>query len=341
MLRDEVGGQTQGAVVPLVGEFRSGAHRGRFNPKDGQLYVSGMAGWGSYTPDDGCFHRVRWTGTPVQRPRSFHIHENGVLLKYTQPVDGEVLMKSSNHFAQVWNYRYGPGYGSPELSTRHPGVVGHDHLDIAAVHKIDERTVFVEIPDLQPVSQLHLFLQVDDGRPQEMFATVHRLDKPYTALPDYVSPPKVISAHPLAVDVASLKKSEPNPWCARLPGARSIRIEAGPNLTFSPRTVKVRAGESLAITFRNPDAAPHNWVLIKPNTLVRVGDLANKLIADPEAVFRQYVPKTDDVLAYTDIVEPKREFTVFVRAPDKPGNYPFLCTFPGHWMVMNGQLVVE
>ena len=43
VLRDEVGGQAQGAVVPLAGDFASGVHRGRFNPADGQLYVSGMA----------------------------------------------------------------------------------------------------------------------------------------------------------------------------------------------------------------------------------------------------------------------------------------------------------
>src|SRR5262249_8402569 len=41
LLRDEVDGQPQGAVVPLPGEFLSGVHRGRFNPRDGQLYVSG------------------------------------------------------------------------------------------------------------------------------------------------------------------------------------------------------------------------------------------------------------------------------------------------------------
>ncbi len=341
VLRDDVDGQVQGAVVPLVGEFRSGAHRGRFNPKDGQLYVSGMAGWGSYTPDDGCFHRVRYTGKPVQLARSIHIHENGVLLKFAQPVDREIIAKQSNHFAQVWNYRYGPGYGSPELSTHHPGVVGHDHLGIAAVHRIDSHTVFVELPDLQPVSQLHLFLQVDSGRPQELFVTVHRLDKPYSNLPGYHLTPKVLGAHPMAVDVASLRKSEPNPWRKKIAGARPVRFDAGQNLTFSPRLVTVRAGEPLAITFGNPDVVPHNWVLVKPASLARVGDLANKLIADPEAVLRHYVPKSDDVLAYTDIVASKQEFTIFVRAPEKPGRYPFLCTFPGHWMVMNGQLVVE
>ncbi|MGN6544797.1 MAG: DUF6797 domain-containing protein, partial [Aureliella sp.] len=45
LLRDEVDSQLQGAVVPLPGQFASGVHRGRFSPADGQLYVSGMAGW--------------------------------------------------------------------------------------------------------------------------------------------------------------------------------------------------------------------------------------------------------------------------------------------------------
>lgn len=341
VLRDEVAGQPQGAVVPLVGEFRSGAHRGRFNPRDGQLYVSGMAGWGSYTPDDGCFHRVRYTGEPVQLPRSFHVHENGVLVRFTRPVDRKLIADVRNDFAQVWNYRYGQGYGSPELSTRHPGVAGHDALEIAGVHVIDDATIFVELPELQPVNQLHLYLRVDQARPQELFVTVHRLDKPFTDFPGYRSSEKVIAAHPMAVDLASLKRSEPNPWRARIKDARPIRIEAGANLSFSPRSIRASAGEPLALTFANPDVVPHNWVLVRSGALARVGDLANKVIVDSEAVLRHYVPKSDDVIAYTDIVAPQAQFTIFFRAPNRPGRYPFLCTFPGHWMVMNGELVVE
>jgi hypothetical protein len=112
MLTEEVAGQPQAAVVPLPGDFRSGAHRGRFNPKDGQLYVSGMGGWGSYTPDDGCFQRVRYTGGPVQLPCEFHARQNGVLVTFTRPVNRSVAGQAKNHFAQVWNYRYSPGYGS-------------------------------------------------------------------------------------------------------------------------------------------------------------------------------------------------------------------------------------
>jgi azurin len=93
--------------------------------------------------------------------------------------------------------------------------------------------------------------------------------------------------------------------------------------------------------FRNPDVVPHNVVVLKPGTLEKVGQLANRLISAPDAVVRQYVPESVDVLYYTDIVPPGGEFAIFVTAPAEPGEYPYLCSFPGHWMVMNGVLQVD
>lgn len=340
LLKDEVAGQAQGAIVPLIGDFKSGGHRGRFSPVDGQLYVTGMNGWGSYASQDGCLQRVRYTGAPVQLPHAFHVHENGVKITFTQPNDAKLAGDVSRHFAQVWNYRYGPGYGSPELSPSHPGVVGHDLLDIAAVHLLDERTVFVEMPDLQPVNILHLSLVLGEGRPQEMFITVHKLDAPFTKLPNYQPLTKTIAAHPLLVDLAMLGKTIPNPWRKELADATPLEITTGLNLTFAPRELKVKAGQPVKLTFINPDAVPHNWVLIQPGKLLEVGDLTNKMVADPAAVLRHYVPKSDDVLAYTDIVPAGQRLTIYFQAPTKPGRYPYLCTFPGHWMVMNGELVV-
>jgi len=86
---------------------------------------------------------------------------------------------------------------------------------------------------------------------------------------------------------------------------------------------------------------PHNWAIVRPGTLAAVGDLTNRLIADPDAVSRHYVPDSPDVLAYTDIVPPGDEFAITIRVPSEPGRYPYLCTFPGHWPVMNGEMIVE
>ncbi|MFO1065723.1 MAG: TIM barrel protein [Pirellulales bacterium] len=342
LLKDEVAGQLQGAVVPMPGEFRSGTHRARFNKHDGQLYVSGMAGWGNYSPDDGCFQRVRYTGEPVQMPIAFHTHENGVTLKFTQPIDESVAREPSRYFAQAWNYRYSGGYGSPEFSTRHIDLRGHDILAVTAVHRMgDGRELFLEIPDIQPVNQLHLLVETSPGESREIFMTVHGLDKPRTDIPGYKPQSKTIAAHPMAVDLARATRTKRNPYEKALPGAREIELETGSNLTFKTRRLTAKPGEPLKLTLINPDVVPHNWALAKPGTLEKVGDAANKLISDPEAVARQYIPEGSDVLTYTDVVPPHSRFVIYFKAPDKPGRYPFLCTFPGHWMVMNGELVIE
>jgi putative heme-binding domain-containing protein len=343
VLRDEVDGQPQGAVVPLPGEFLSGSHRGRFHPLDGQLYVTGMGGWGTYTPADGCFQRIRFTGGPVRLPLAWRAHENGVWLRFAEPLDPARAERASEQFAQCWNYRYGPGYGSPEFAPSHPDLPGHDRLAIRSAHRLDDgRSLFLEIPDLQPVNQLHLHLKLDDGEPIDLFATVHKLAEPFTALPGFAPVSKVVAAHPIRADLAALKlKPVPNPHLQAIPQARSITIETGPNLSFATRTFRVRAGEPIRFTLINTDVVPHNWALIRPGTLATVGDLVNRIIAEPDAAVRQYIPRGDHVLAYTDIVEPQRQFTIHFQAPAQPGRYPYLCTFPGHWMVMNGEMIVD
>lgn len=342
VLRDEVDGQLQGAVVPLAGDFSSGVHRGRFSPRDGQLYVSGMNGWGSYATQDGCFQRVRYTGDSVQLPVGFHVHENGVAVTFAEPIDRKVAEMSESHFAQCWNYRYSAAYGSAEYSPSHPGAPGHDPLTVASAHvSPDGRTLFLELPDLQPVSQLHLRLHVDEDEGHDLFATVHRLDRPFEDFPGYRPVSKTIAAHPLLSDLAMQTQQVPNPWRDPIEGARRIEIATAENLTYATRTLHVRRGEAIELTLRNPDVVPHNWALIRPGSLAAVGELANRLISDPEAVARHYIPESDNVLVYTDVVPPGEAFTVYFHAPDQPGRYPYLCTFPGHWMVMNGVMVVE
>ena len=197
------------------------------------------------------------------------------------------------------------------------------------------------MPDLQPVRQLNLLLDVDDGRPQELFVTVNKLEKPFTEFKGYQPVAKTVAAHPLAVDMALLGRTIPNRWQEAKPDSVPLSIAAGKNLTFSTRTLTAKRGQKLQLTFDNPDVVPHNWVLVKPGSLQSVGAQANRFVADPEAVLRQYVPPTKDVLVYTDIVPPGKQFTIYFRAPRQPGRYPYLCTFPGHWMVMNGELIVE
>jgi len=342
VLRDRVDGQPQGAIVPMPGDFLSGVHRARFNPKDGQLYLSGMGGWGTYTRDDGCFQRVRYTGDPVQIPVGFHSHQNGVRIEFSRPVDRSIAENLREQFAQSWNYRYASSYGSPEMSARHPGVAGHDPVAIRAAHVLDDgKSIFLEMPDLQPVNTLHLRLKVDENEARDLFATVHKLAAPFTKIPGYKPEPKTIAAHPILRDLSASKAAVPNRWKSPIPGARQVTIEAGKNLTFSPSSFVVKAGEPIRLTFKNPDVVPHNWALARPGRLPMVGDLANKLVAEPDAASQHYIPKTDDVILYADVVDPGNSFSIWFKAPTTKGKYPYLCTFPGHWMVMNGVMTVE
>lgn len=352
ILIDQVDGQLQGGVVPIAGDFLSSVHRGRFCKSDGNFYVSGMQGWGAYTVEKGCFQRVRFTGDRFQHPTSFHTHRNGVVVQFAQALDTPLATDLVSHFAQAWNYRYSGAYGSSEFSPAHPGVAGHDPWPITRVVQVDHRTLFLEIPDIQPVSQLHLRMHVNhsdsmlstspSGTGHDLIITVHKLDGDFTGFSQYHPVDKSIAAHPLLADLAKANKTHNNPWLKPLDDQEyQLNIAAGKNLTYQQSELTVSAGTSVALTFHNPDVVPHNWVLVKPNKLTEVGELANLMISNPEGYAKHYVPDSELILVYTDIVNPGSQQTIHFRAPLEPGRYPYLCTFPGHWAVMNGILIIK
>ena len=105
---------------------------------------------------------------------------------------------------------------------------------------------------------------------------------------------------------------------------------------------EVNAGQPVKLEFINPDATPHNLVIVKPGTGDAVGLAATRMAADPElAKSGQYIPKTDAVLFHTKMVPPIAGETLRFLAPKTPGAYPYICTFPGHWTIMKGVMVVK
>lgn len=332
VMRQNVKGRWQAAAVKISGNFDSGPQCARFNPNDGHLYVTGLQGWGTYTPKDGCFHRVRFTGGGQPVPVGFEARDNGVIIRFNQPVKDA---DAATCFAQCWNYKYGPQYGSPEYSVKYADTPGHDPLEVRSVQKLDGgKTLFLEIPQILTASQIHL--RVSTGH--DIFLTAHALDEPFTDFPGYTKIAK--TNHAAQIGLEAPKPSKPNPW-AKGEGGREIVVEAALGLQFVQKQLTAKTGEKLTIVFKNPDVVPHNWLLAKPGSLQRLGDKCNLMITDPHGLARHYVPDSDDVLAYTDMVNPQGEFTIHLTAPNEPGEYPYLCTFPGHWMVMNGALKVE
>ena len=332
MMRQQVKGLWQAAAVKISGNFDSGPQCARFNPNDGHLYVNGMTGWGSYTPKDGCFQRVRFTGGDKPVPVGFEARDNGVLLRFNQPVKD---VNAATCFAQCWNYKYGPQYGSPEYSVKYADTPGHDALEVRSVQKLDGgKTLFLEIPQIVTASQIHL--RVSTGH--DIFLTAHALAEPFTDFPSYTKIAK--TNHAAQIGLEAPKPAKPNPWAKGEPG-REIVVEAALGLQYVQKQLKAKASEKLTIVFKNPDVVPHNWLLAKPGSLQRLGEKCNLMITDPQGMAKHYVPDSEDVIAYTDMTNPKGDFTIHITAPKEKGDYPYLCTFPGHWMVMNGVMKVE
>ena len=192
VLRDKPTGakRFQGAVIPMEGNFISGLRYGEASPVDGQVYVVGHDGWGTYAVSDGCLQRIRYTGKPAHYPMSFRVHQNGVKLTFDEPLDAGSVQDIQNLFAQQWNYKYSNAYGSPEFSVKSPDQEGHDILTVKSAHLLDGgKTLFVEIPDIDPAMTVHVYgsLKSASLQPVELniFMTALHLDKPFTAFPGY------------------------------------------------------------------------------------------------------------------------------------------------------------
>ncbi len=120
-----------------------------------------------------------------------------------------------------------------------------------------------------------------------------------------------------------------------------IRISAVPNqLAFFPSEFRLKAGSKVRMSFQNPDVQIHNMVIVRPGSEQEVGLLADQMAQDPDAMQKAFVPDSDKVIWSTPLVNGKGQVEVELIAPEQPGHYPFLCTFPGHWRVMKGVMVV-
>lgn len=102
----------------------------------------------------------------------------------------------------------------------------------------------------------------------------------------------------------------------------------------------VEAGRPVQILLKNEDLMPHNLVVTLPDALQEVAELGTKLGPNPGFENKPYVPKSEKVLFATGMVQARQQERLTFTAPEKPGEYPYVCTFPRHWMRMYGVMVV-
>ena len=121
-----------------------------------------------------------------------------------------------------------------------------------------------------------------------------------------------------------------------------IRITATPNLRFAPDEFTVKVGSAVELTLFNPDNLYHNLAIIEGDQLERIGLAADMMAADPDGLKKHYVPDDPAVLHFTPqlTIGSARTHKLQFYAPEKPGNYPYICTYPGHWRAMKGVMKV-
>ena len=187
VLKEEVQGVMQGGVVKFPLKFDSGIMRGRFNLRDGQLYVAGMKGWQTSAVRDGALYRVRYTGKPVRAVRALHVTRQGLDLTFTTPVDPASAMDLQNYNLQQWNYKWSKDYGSDLYSVADPtkviGKKGELRGDPVTVHSVrvspDKLSVSLVIPGVRPVMQMMIKfnLKTAEGEPLsfEIYNTINRV----------------------------------------------------------------------------------------------------------------------------------------------------------------------
>lgn len=113
----------------------------------------------------------------------------------------------------------------------------------------------------------------------------------------------------------------------------------GETVYFAQTRFRVKAGEDVRVILQNTATDPHmahNVVFVtNEEALNRIG-LAALLVPQ-----RAYIPEDADILFHTPLAQPGETVEVTFTAPSRPGLYPYVCTVPGHHVLMRGVMRVE
>ena len=167
----------QGGVARFNVNFDSGIMRARFNPQDGQLYVTGLRGWQTTATHNGCLQRVRYTGHPADMPLGLKVTRQGVQIDFSDELDPKFVADVTSWNIEIWNYVWSSAYGSPDISTVETKAAAtelgndgkmqfskeqmaqrkHDTLVVKSAKLLPGRkSVLLEVADLRPAMQMLL-----------------------------------------------------------------------------------------------------------------------------------------------------------------------------------------
>jgi glucose/arabinose dehydrogenase/azurin/lysophospholipase L1-like esterase len=162
--------------------------------------------------------------------------------------------------------------------------------------------------------------------------TLTSLNKPATTAAPADAPPAGLLPD---LSAAAMRRS------LRDQGVQIVSIGTIPEqMLFDVKWFVVEAGKPVRVVLTNADAMPHNLIIGQPGSVNTIGTASATLQppADPNA--KAYVPNIPQVLQATKLVQRGESDTLNFTAPTSPGEYSFVCSFPGHWVRMYGVMLV-
>ena len=120
---------------------------------------------------------------------------------------------------------------------------------------------------------------------------------------------------------------------------KTVKIDVQVGLQFDLVRFHVKPGEKVKLIFSNSDDMSHNLLITKPESRLEIVNEALQL--GEKGPSMDYIPKSASVLWSIPVVNPNQTQTLIFIAPQQPGVYPYVCTLPGHGLIMFGAMYVN
>jgi azurin/glucose/arabinose dehydrogenase len=346
---EKIAGKYQGICFPFREGFQSGILRMRWG-LDASMFV-GMTsrGWSSTGKEEFGLQRLEWTGKTPFEMKIVKSMSDGFLIEFTQAVNKETAKALESYKINSFTYKYHHNYGSPTINAKTLKIKG---IQVAE----DGMSVRLAIDSLRLgyIHELRLEgLKNADDRPLLHTFGYYTLNNINTAtapldLTKYAVVEKKVETMPheghnmsgmsKGTNVVSAKRINEMPadWGGKVD--QTLSVGTKPGLKYDVTKFQIKAGTKIRLIFNNNDDMLHNLVIVKPKTVAKVGEAAFKMDLDGEA--KAYVPDLDEVLFHTGLMQPESQETIYFVAPSTPGDYTFVCTYPGHYTLMQGVIKV-
>jgi len=355
---EKVKGVYQGMVFPFREGFSSGILRMNWGSDGSMLVGMTSRGWSSTGKEEYGLQRLTWSGIMPFEVQTVKAQPDGFELEFTMPVDEKTARNAGSYKLSTFTYKYHHIYGSPVINQSPRSikaiVISADHKRVRLVldslkqgyiHEIRTQGLRSESGNIPLLHNYGYYTlnEIPDG--EKVVASPE--NKP-TGSTQAANPAQGMDHHHMGNTTAGGSKitgstaagkhltKQPESW--KNGPDKTILLGTKPGLKFDITNLILKAGAKVKLTFANTDDMLHNFVLTTPGSGNAVGEMVMKMGLDGEKY--SFVPNSTKVLAHTALLQPGKSDTIYFTVPKTPGIYPFICSYPGHYMVMKGQIKV-